>query len=100
MVVIDNIVHLSVKDLVDLGFNRTQVDKKTTEGVYPHVFAHDFHQPTRKEVKLIPYTGIPEATRTEKKLPTHDDLLKQCKQDELLRLTGLDDARHHGWAWK
>ena len=95
MVVIDNIVHLSVKDLITHGFSQSFVDKQTSTGAYPCTYAYDFHQPSRKEVKLIPYTGIPEATRTEKKLPTHEDLLKQCKQDELLRLTGLDEAAYN-----
>jgi hypothetical protein len=87
MVIINDIVHFTVADLIPLGFKRAQVDKKTSEGTYAFIF--------HEGVKLIPYTGIPETTRAEKNMPPHEALLATCRQDQLLRLSGFDDAAYN-----
>lgn len=96
MVVINYILYLSVNELEGFGFSRLQIDKKTTEGAYPSLFAFDPDQPHRKEVKLIPYTGLPEATRKEKGLPPMETLLSEARQRALFRIAGIDaDAFNH-----
>jgi transposase InsO family protein len=94
MVVINNIPHLSVKDLIGFGFSQSFVDKQTSLGNYSSLYAFDPDQPTRKEVKLIPYDSIPEQTRIDKKIPSREELLKTGKQKELFRLTGLDQEAY------
>jgi hypothetical protein len=90
MVIIDNIPHLSVKNLLEFGFSQSFLDKQTSVGNYPCIYAHDPEQPTRKEVKLIPITGIPEATRIEKNIPSAEALAEQHRKNQLLHFTGLD----------
>lgn len=90
MVVIDNIPHLSVKDLIQFEFSQTFLDKQTSIGAYPTVYSFDPSQPTRKEVKLIPYTGIPESTRKEKNMPPMEVMLQRCREQQLTNLAGFD----------
>lgn len=91
MVIINNILHLSVKDLIKFGFKQSQIDKKTSEGIYPSAYAFDPSQPARKELKLIPYMGIPESTRIEKNMPTLEELTKQHLENELQRQCGFSE---------
>src|SRR5688500_4555920 len=86
MVIIENIPHFSVKDLIPYGFTQSFLDKQTSTGNYACTYAHDPDQPTRKEVKLIPYTSIPAQTRTDKNLPSQDELTKRIRAREIAHL--------------
>ena len=91
MVIIDNIPYFSVKNLIDYGFTQSFIDKQTSLGNYSCTYASDPEQPTRKEVKLIPYTSIPETTRIAKGIPSQEELIKQINQRELARLVHFNN---------
>lgn len=82
MVVIENKLYLSVKDLAP-WFSQTFIDKQTSLGKYPCIYAHDPSQSNRKEIKLIPFDGIPETTRSSKGMPSGEQLLLQVNQRQI-----------------
>jgi hypothetical protein len=101
MVIIDNILYLPTKQLVDqFGFIQNQLDKNCTEfrqgksSNYANIKGKDLAYGTR-ELNLIAYDSIPEQTRTDKGIPAKADLLKQHQRTELLRLTGLDQDAYN-----
>jgi hypothetical protein len=94
MVVINNIVHLSVKNLTP-WFSQSFIDKQTSVGNYPCIYAHDPEQPNRKEVKLIPYNGIPEATRQQKGMPSAEELLQKIKTMQLGSLVAFNQDAYN-----
>ena len=95
MVIINNILYLSVKNLIPFGFSQSFIDKQTSTGNYPCIYANDPEQPNRKEVKLIPYTSIPETTRIAKGMPAQDELIKQVNQRELSRLVHFNSDAYN-----
>jgi transposase InsO family protein len=100
MVIIDSILHLSIKDLIQFGFNQNQLDKNCLEFRqgksvnYSNIKGLDPDQKTSKEVTLISYDSIPEQTRTDKKMPSKEELLKQLQQKDLFRL-GIDQDAYN-----
>lgn len=95
MVILDNIAHLSVKDLVGYGFTQSFLDKQTSLGNYACTYAHDPDQPTRKEVKLIPYTALPEQTRADKNLPPQEELIKRIRAREIAHLVTFNNDAYN-----
>lgn len=95
MVVIDNIPHLSVKDLINYGFTQSFINKQTSVGNYASIYAHDFDQPSRKEVKLIPYSSIPAQTRIDKKLPSQEDLIQRIRAREIAHLATFNNDAYN-----
>lgn len=95
MVIINNIPHLSVKELIAFGFTQSFIDKQTSLGNYPCTYAADPDQPNRKEVKLIPYGSIPESTRTSKGMPPCEELLKQNNKHQITRLVSFNTEAYN-----
>lgn len=96
MVIVENKIYLSLKDLENFGFSneflRTR-SKEYRQGAsknYACIKAVDPDHSPNREVTLIRYDSIPEQTRLEKGIPPIEDLLQKKKQSELIRLTGLD----------
>jgi hypothetical protein len=100
MVAIDNIPHLSIKALTPFGFSdeflrtRTKENRQGLTTHYAHIKGVDPDGTSSKPVTLISYDSIPEQTRIEKGMPSKEDLLKQCQQKDLFRLTGLNQEAY------
>lgn len=94
MVIINNKLYLSVKNLIPWGFTQSFIDKQTSIGEYPSVYGFDPEQPNRKEIKLIAYDGIPEKTRIEKGLPPKEQLLTEINQRQITSLVTFSNEAY------
>jgi transposase InsO family protein len=99
MVILKDILYLSRTELVKrFGFTESFLDKECShfragsQSSYENI--KGFDPDLNKEATLINYDSIPEQQRTDKKIPAKDQLIKQYKQNELFRLTGLDQEAY------
>lgn len=96
MVIRDNIVYMSLKELSRYGFTdeflrtRTKENRQGLTDHYQHIKETDPSQPSSRQVTLIAYDSIPEQTRLQKGMPSREDLITQYKQTSLLQLTGIN----------
>jgi transposase InsO family protein len=92
MVVIDNKLYLSSKDLYKYGFTDTFIWTKTKEfrqgtiTSYANIKGIDKQHDPKKIVTLIAFNSIPETTRTAKGLPTEEQLLGEIQSSQLSSL--------------
>ena len=89
MVILNDILYLSVKNLSP-WFSQSFLDKQTSLGLYPYIYAHDPEQCNRKEIKLVGYDSIPEATRIAKNIPAKEIFIKQYAEQRLVNYCSLD----------
>lgn len=94
MVIIDNKLYLSVKDLNPF-FSQSFIDKQTSLGNYPCIYGHDPEQPSRKEIKLIAYDDIPEQTRIAKQMPPKDQLMKEINHRQICSLVSFSNEAYN-----
>jgi hypothetical protein len=88
MVVINNILYLSYKDLLKHGFSEGFLKKETFyarqgKSSYTNIKGIDKQHDPKKNVTLIAYNSIPETTRTTKGLPTEEQLLSEIQSSQL-----------------
>ena len=96
MVIRNGILFLSAKDLLKYGFTQNFLDKQTSTGNYPSLYGHDPNQPHRKEVRLIAFDDIPEATRASKNMPPKEQLLLQLQDQTIASLVTFNtEAYNH-----
>lgn len=101
MVIVENILYASIKDLEGFGFSseflrtRTKENRQELTRHYSHINGVDPDQHNQKEVTLIDYLSIPEQTRLDKKLPSREELLKQIRVRELSRLVTFNTEAYN-----
>lgn len=101
MVILDNKLYLSVKELcTSYGFSQSQLDKKCSEfrsgesKSYENKKAIDSGWASG-ELTVISFDSIPEATRNERGMPSRESLLHDSKQSQILQLAGLDQDAYN-----
>jgi hypothetical protein len=95
MVIIDNILYLSFKELTkwfSANFLKKELNhyREGAQASYANI-----SDPSDGRKVLIAYESIPEATRQEKGMPSIDSLKKECLSSEIARQSGFSEASYN-----
>lgn len=94
MVIINNILHLSFKELTKFSTSDALKFhcKQYREGLSTNYA--NIADPTDGRKILIAYNSIPESTRLEKQMPSAEELTKQCLSNEIARQSGFSEEAY------